>query len=69
MNDEQKLLTAYRASDARGKASILDYATSTAEDWPEVKASCAGAVIGDATSFSGGQLDDFEPPPVIGAPE
>lgn len=32
--DEQALLVAFRASDERGKQSILDHAVSTAEDWP-----------------------------------
>ena len=34
MNTEKRLLDLYRASDARGRASILEHAESTAEDWP-----------------------------------
>lgn len=33
--EEAELITAYRLSDARGKQTIIDYARSMSEDWPE----------------------------------
>lgn len=62
MNAEQKILEAYRASDTRGKLSILEYAMSMAEDWPELTSA------DDAIELAAGNLEDFESPTIIGPP-
>jgi len=61
MNDEQKLLNAYRASDERGQQSILETALSTAEDWPSV----ANLLPIDSCALPGRKLGDLEASPVI----
>jgi hypothetical protein len=64
MTDEQMIIKAFRGSDARGKASIIQYATSMAEDWPEQLHRAVGFV--DAPELADGKLDDVEPPTIIG---
>ncbi len=67
MTDEQKILSAYRASDVRGKRSILEYALSTAEDWPMMSEhGLVDASIINAGRFASGQLEDVEAPSIIG---
>lgn len=66
MTDEQKLLKSYRLADDRGKASILDHAVSTAEDWPNIidelqLTHSSSAPVGLACS----ELKDLVPSPVI----
>ena len=34
-SEEAELITAYRLSDGRGRRSIVEYARSMSEDWPE----------------------------------
>lgn len=69
MTDEQKLLAHYRASDDRGKSSILEHAASTAEDWPAESPSQLNNGVSDPVSLSGSELDDLVPTPVVRPPE
>jgi hypothetical protein len=34
-SEEAELIEAYRLSDARGRQTIIEYARSMSEDWPE----------------------------------
>lgn len=71
MTDEQKILNAFRASDDRGRKAILEFAVSTAEDWPAPRQHGSSPILanaGDAVALPERELDDFEPPAIIGAP-
>lgn len=64
MTGEDQLVKAYRLSDARGKASILDYAQSMAEDWPDLL-----SLLANTSDLTSGKLEDVETPPVVSPPK
>ncbi len=65
MNDAQLILNAYHASDDRGKLSILEYAVSTAEDWPAARVELLPV---DPGALASGELVDLEAPAIIRPP-
>jgi hypothetical protein len=65
MNVEQQLLKSFYASDGRGRLAILEYAASMAEDWPDLGLGL-GQIIADPACLPGSELDNLEPPPIVG---